>query len=126
MEILSWIVVGVVTGSFARAVMPGPPAGGMYVAMLVGVIGAFVGGLGGTIFLTNESAPFNFQALGWALNGSLYLLFAYRCIAMRTPRSHQIWRPSQELHRKVNIQHTGGLLERPVKTVGTMPAPSTI
>jgi uncharacterized membrane protein YeaQ/YmgE (transglycosylase-associated protein family) len=92
MEILSWIIVGVVTGSFARAIMPGPPAGGMYVAILIGVLGAFLGGSAGSL-LTNESTQFNFLALGWALNGSLYSLFAYRCIAMRTPRSHQTWRP---------------------------------
>jgi uncharacterized membrane protein YeaQ/YmgE (transglycosylase-associated protein family) len=92
MEILSWIVVGVVTGSLARAVMPGPPAGGMHVAILIGVIGASLGGSAGFL-LTDKSTHFNFQALGWALNGSLYLLFAYRCLAMRTPRSHQMWRP---------------------------------
>jgi uncharacterized membrane protein YeaQ/YmgE (transglycosylase-associated protein family) len=92
MEILLWIVVGVATGSLARALMPGPPAGGMRVAILVGVLGAFLGGSAGTV-LTNESTHFNFVALGWAVNGSLYSLFAYRCIAMRTPRSHQNWRP---------------------------------
>ncbi len=92
MEILSWIIVGAFAGSIARAVMPGPPAGGIHVAILIGVLGAFVGGSAGPL-LTDPSTHFNFEALGWALNGSLYLLFAYRCVAMRTPRSHRSWRP---------------------------------
>jgi uncharacterized membrane protein YeaQ/YmgE (transglycosylase-associated protein family) len=92
MEILSWIIVGALVGSIARAVIPGPPAGGIHVAILIGVIGAFLGGSAG-LLLTDASTSFNFLALGWALNGSLYLAFAYRCIAMRAPRSHQTWRP---------------------------------
>ena len=60
MEILSWIVVGAIAGSMARAVMPGPAAGGIYVAILIGVFGAFVGGVAGTIFGADQSARFNF------------------------------------------------------------------
>ena len=93
MEMLSWIVVGVVTGSMARAVMPGPAAGGMYVAILIGILGAFIGGSVATIFPADQSVQFNFYSLGLAVIGSLYLLFAYRCIAIRTPRSDQVWRP---------------------------------
>ena len=93
MEILSWIVVGVITGSMARAVMPGPTAGGIYVANLVGILGAFIGGSVGTIFPVAQTVQFNFYALGLAVIGSLYLLFAYRCIAIRTPRSSEMWRP---------------------------------
>jgi uncharacterized membrane protein YeaQ/YmgE (transglycosylase-associated protein family) len=82
MEVLSWIFVGALAGSIARAVMPGPPAGGMHVAILIGVIGAVLAGSAGYLLL-DASTSFTFLALGWALNGSLYLLFAYRCIAMR-------------------------------------------
>jgi uncharacterized membrane protein YeaQ/YmgE (transglycosylase-associated protein family) len=90
MEILSWIIVGIITGTMARTIMPGPAAGGIYVAILVGVLGAFIGGSVGTIFPADQAARFNFYALGLALIGSLYLLFAYRCIAMRTPRTNRM------------------------------------
>ena len=46
MNILLWIVAGVVTGSMARKLMPGPAAGGISIAILIGLIGAVVGGLG--------------------------------------------------------------------------------
>jgi uncharacterized membrane protein YeaQ/YmgE (transglycosylase-associated protein family) len=92
MEMLSWLVIGVVTGSLARAVMPGPPGGGMRVAILIGLIGAFVGGFLGVIFPMDQLLSFNFYACGLALIGSLYLLFAYRCIAMRSSRLDNKWR----------------------------------
>ena len=39
MEIISWIVMGLVTGSMARVAMPGPAAGGMSIAILIGLVG---------------------------------------------------------------------------------------
>ena len=39
MDIASWIIVGLVTGSIARLAMPGPAAGGMPVAILIGLVG---------------------------------------------------------------------------------------
>lgn len=92
MEMLSWLVIGVVAGSLSRAVMPGPAAGGMRVAILIGVIGAFVGGFLGVYYPMDQPLGFNFYTCGLALIGSLYLLFAYRCIAMRSPRQGNKWR----------------------------------
>ena len=40
MGIASWVLIGLLTGSIARVAMPGPAAGGMSVAILIGVIGA--------------------------------------------------------------------------------------
>jgi uncharacterized membrane protein YeaQ/YmgE (transglycosylase-associated protein family) len=93
MEILSWIIVGLITGSMARAIMPGPAAGELRIAILIGIIGAFVGGSVGTIFPIDQSTQFNFYALLMATNGALYLLFAYRCLALRTARADEKWRP---------------------------------
>lgn len=84
MEIFSWIIVGLITGSMARITMPGPAAGGMYVAILIGLVGAFIGGLLGTTFSVDTVVPFNLYALLMATNGATYLLFFYRCVAMRS------------------------------------------
>lgn len=83
MEIASWIIVGLVTGSIARVAMPGPAAGGMSVAILIGLIGALTGGILGTAFAVGGLVPFDFYALGMAAIGAMILLFPYRCIAMR-------------------------------------------
>jgi uncharacterized membrane protein YeaQ/YmgE (transglycosylase-associated protein family) len=93
MAILMWVLMGIVTGCLARAVMPGPPAGGMRVAILIGVIGAFVGGSLGVSFPMNQTLGFNYYSCGLALIGSLYPLFAYRCIAMRSSQPDTNWSP---------------------------------
>ena len=62
MGIASWVLIGLLTGSIARVAMPGPAAGGMSVAILIGVIGALIGGIVGTIFSPDALAPFNLYA----------------------------------------------------------------
>ena len=54
MDIASWIIVGLVTGSIARLAMPGPAAGGMPVAILIGLVGAFIGGVAGDNLLAGH------------------------------------------------------------------------
>jgi uncharacterized membrane protein YeaQ/YmgE (transglycosylase-associated protein family) len=43
--ILSWIVFGLIAGVIVRLLMPGRDPGGCIITMLLGVVGAFVGGL---------------------------------------------------------------------------------
>ena len=47
--ILSWIVFGLVVGFIARAIVPGTQALGIPATILLGVAGAFVGGLVGNL-----------------------------------------------------------------------------
>ena len=84
MNILLWIVVGLVAGSMARKLMPGPAAGGILVAIVIGLMGAIVGGLVGTIVFGEAGAPSNHFSVLTAINGALYPLFLYRCFAMRS------------------------------------------
>ena len=97
MNIFLWVVVGLGTGSMARKLMPGPAAGGISVAILIGLIGAMVGGLGGTIFLRNTGDPANHFSVLTAVNGTLYLLFLYRCFAMRSRRPFRLPSESTDL-----------------------------
>jgi uncharacterized membrane protein YeaQ/YmgE (transglycosylase-associated protein family) len=82
MGILLWIVFGVLAGSVARLVMPGPSAGGVGVAVSLGVAGAVAGGLVGTL-LGATPMDFDFRSLLLAIIGSLAALFSYRSYAMR-------------------------------------------
>jgi uncharacterized membrane protein YeaQ/YmgE (transglycosylase-associated protein family) len=93
MDIASWIIVGLVTGSIARIAMPGPAAGGMPVAILIGVVGAFIGGLLGTTISPDTAAPFNLYASSIAAIGAMILLFLYRCVAMRFEENQFETRP---------------------------------
>jgi uncharacterized membrane protein YeaQ/YmgE (transglycosylase-associated protein family) len=83
MNIASWIIVGVFTGSIARLAMPGPAAGRLPVAILIGLLGALIGGSLGTSISPDTLAPFDLFTLVTAADGALVLLFVYRCIAMR-------------------------------------------
>ncbi|MDQ5810948.1 MAG: GlsB/YeaQ/YmgE family stress response membrane protein, partial [Actinomycetota bacterium] len=44
MGIIAWIVVGLIAGILAKWVMPGPDPGGIITTILIGVVGALVGG----------------------------------------------------------------------------------
>jgi uncharacterized membrane protein YeaQ/YmgE (transglycosylase-associated protein family) len=44
MGILSWIVLGLVAGILAKWIMPGRDGGGFILTVLLGIVGAFVGG----------------------------------------------------------------------------------
>jgi uncharacterized membrane protein YeaQ/YmgE (transglycosylase-associated protein family) len=44
MDIIAWIVVGVIAGWLAKLAVPGPEPGGFIATMLIGIVGAVVGG----------------------------------------------------------------------------------
>lgn len=44
MDILSWIVLGLIAGAIAKAIKPGEQGGGWFATLLLGVVGAIVGG----------------------------------------------------------------------------------
>ena len=44
MSIVAWIVLGLIAGAIAKALMPGNDPGGFIVTILIGIVGAFIGG----------------------------------------------------------------------------------
>ena len=79
MGIIIWIVFGVAAGSVARLVMPGPSAGGVAVAIGLGIGGAVLGGLVGAL-LSGTVTGFDFRSLLIAIGGALLLLIGYRLL----------------------------------------------
>ncbi len=76
MGILGWIIFGLVVGALAKFVMPGRDGGGIIVTMLLGIVGALVGGfLGRALGLYGPNEPAGF--LG-ALVGAIVVLLIYR------------------------------------------------
>ena len=49
--LIFWAIVGIVAGFLARGVVPGEGSGGIFADLIVGVLGAFLGGWLFTIFL---------------------------------------------------------------------------
>jgi uncharacterized membrane protein YeaQ/YmgE (transglycosylase-associated protein family) len=78
---LTWIIIGLLAGAIAKAVMPGRDPGGCLVTIIIGIAGAVLAGFLG-------------QSLGWyragegagfiaAIVGAILILFVYRLIARR-------------------------------------------
>lgn len=81
MGILGWILFGLVIGALAKLVMPGKDPGGFIVTILLGIVGALVGGfLGRALGLYNEGEPAGFVG---ALVGSIVVLLLYRMASGR-------------------------------------------
>ncbi|MGH8695518.1 MAG: GlsB/YeaQ/YmgE family stress response membrane protein [Burkholderiales bacterium] len=77
-EILLTLVVGLIVGVIARFVMPGAQPMGWIATILLGIGGAFVGGIGGqALGLYRIGEP-----VGWigAVLGAVILLLIYRMI----------------------------------------------
>lgn len=50
MSILAFILIGLIAGLLARAILPGPQNMGLLATTLLGMVGSFVGGLVGSLF----------------------------------------------------------------------------
>ncbi|PZP23318.1 MAG: GlsB/YeaQ/YmgE family stress response membrane protein, partial [Cutibacterium granulosum] len=51
MGIIAWIVLGLIAGAIAKAIMPGEQGGGWFATLILGVVGAMLGGfIGKAIF----------------------------------------------------------------------------
>ena len=80
---LGWIVFGLVVGVLAKLVMPGRDPGGIIVTMLLGIVGALLGGLiGRAMGLYGPGQPAGFVM---ATIGAVLLLFIYRRLGARRP-----------------------------------------
>lgn len=74
--ILGWIVFGLVVGALAKLVMPGRDPGGVIVTILLGIVGAVLGGwMGRTMGMYGPGEPAGFVM---ALIGAVVLLAIYR------------------------------------------------
>ena len=83
MGILSWILLGLVAGAIARLVMPGKGPKGILVTIVVGIVGAFLGGSIGTALGLGSVQGFDFRSLFLAVVGAVALLLGYRALSGR-------------------------------------------
>ncbi|HEY6422462.1 MAG TPA: GlsB/YeaQ/YmgE family stress response membrane protein [Pseudonocardiaceae bacterium] len=84
MGFLGWIVLGLLAGAIAKLIMPGDDPGGIIVTMLIGIVGALIGGyLGSLFFGTGLQNFWSFQTWIVAIIGSLILLGIYRLVVGR-------------------------------------------
>lgn len=87
MGIIGFIILGLIAGVIAKAIMPGDDPGGIIITTLIGIAGAVVGGLIASAAGIGELDSF-FDIGTWiiAILGALLLLAIYRVIAGRGAR----------------------------------------
>ena len=87
MGIIGFIVLGLIAGAIAKAILPGDDPGGIFVTMAIGIVGAIVGGLIASALDIGELDEF-FDIGTWliAIAGSLLLLILYRVVTGRRTR----------------------------------------
>jgi len=79
--LLSWIIFGLIAGALAKWIMPGPNPSGCIVTIILGVVGAFVGGYIGTLLGLGTVDGFDIRSFFLAIVGAVVLLALYRVIA---------------------------------------------
>ena len=78
MGILSWIILGLIAGALAKWIMPGRDDMGLFITILLGIAGAFVGGFLGSLIGLGSTAGLNIGSILSATAGAFILLFVYR------------------------------------------------
>ena len=80
MGILSWILMGLIVGVIAKLVMPGPDPGGIFITILLGIGGAFVGGYVGSFLGLGSVTGLNPGSLLLSVGGAVLILILHRTI----------------------------------------------
>lgn len=88
MGFFAFLILGLIAGAIAKAILPGKQGGGIFITLLLGVVGAFLGGwLGSLIFNAPLGEFFSLQTWLLAIGGSIIVLLIYGMITKRSVRS---------------------------------------
>jgi len=84
MNILSWIVVGLIAGALARLIMPGRDPMGIIATIILGIVGSLVGGLVSMAIWRNNTSVFQGSGLLLSILGAILVLWIYRMTRSRS------------------------------------------
>lgn len=83
MNIIAWVVLGLLAGAIAKAIYPGYQGGGILSTMILGIIGAFIGGTvftlirTGTLQITAAGAGLSLPGLLVAIIGAIIAIYLW-------------------------------------------------
>ena len=88
MGIIGWILLGLIAGAIAKALLPGRDPGGIIVTIVIGVVGALLGGFIGAALFDIDPVDEFFDVSTWlaAIIGAMIVLVIYRLVTGR--RAH--------------------------------------
>lgn len=87
MGFFGFLLLGLIAGAIAKLIIPGKQAGGWFLTLILGVIGAILGGwIGGALFNVNLSSFFSLSTWLLAIGGAVIVLLIYGLIFGRRAR----------------------------------------
>ena len=88
MSWLSFIILGLIAGAIAKLILPGRQGGGWFATLIIGVIGALLGGwLGGVLFNIGYEDFWSIQSWLIAILGALLALVIWGFVTRRSSRA---------------------------------------
>jgi uncharacterized membrane protein YeaQ/YmgE (transglycosylase-associated protein family) len=87
MGILGFLLLGLIAGAIAKAILPGRQGGGWVITLVLGVVGAILGGWIGSLIFGGGLADF-FDLRTWLLSilGAVIVLLIFGAVAGRRSR----------------------------------------
>jgi len=88
MGIIGWIVLGLIAGAIAKAILPGTQGGGWIITLILGVVGALLGGfIGSAVFGIGLEGFFSIQTWLLAIGGAIIVLLIYGLVTRGSRRA---------------------------------------
>ncbi|MFJ6113627.1 GlsB/YeaQ/YmgE family stress response membrane protein [Agrococcus sediminis] len=87
LSFLGWIVVGLIAGALAKLILPGRQGGGWIITLILGVVGALLGGFIGSLIGVQGEGVFNLWTWVLAVGGSIIVLLIYGLITKNRGRT---------------------------------------
>ena len=84
MSFLAFLILGLIAGAIAKLILPGRQGGGWFVTLLLGVVGALLGGwIGSLIFGVGLEEFWDLSTWLLAIGGAIIVLLIYGLIVNR-------------------------------------------
>ncbi|BCW60833.1 putative membrane protein YeaQ/YmgE (transglycosylase-associated protein family) [Paenarthrobacter nicotinovorans] len=84
MGIIGWIILGLIAGAIAKAIMPGKQGGGWITTILLGIVGAVLGGwIGSALFKVGINEFWSLSTWLLAIGGALLVLVIWGLVTRK-------------------------------------------
>ncbi|MHA7154520.1 GlsB/YeaQ/YmgE family stress response membrane protein [Arthrobacter sp. TMN-50] len=88
MGFFAFLLLGLIAGAIAKLILPGKQAGGWVITLILGVVGALLGGfIGQALFGADMNEFFSLESWLLAIGGALIVLVVYGAITGRKSRA---------------------------------------
>jgi uncharacterized membrane protein YeaQ/YmgE (transglycosylase-associated protein family) len=85
--ILAWIVLGLIAGALAKLIYPGRQGGGIFATIVLGILGALLGGWLGQVLLGSgagaTAGALTIPSIALAIVGAIILIFLWGLVTRR-------------------------------------------